>query len=159
MKQKLSDVANWAILLIVIGLFMAIIIPVTKWLATRDEELTTSVPGVPAQPSTVYFETAAHIPETDFPDATRVWFDTDTDRALYVRNDYIPSTTVEIGWQVHFGEHTGTIVAKDTQGFSMQLDSGVAAYGMSGSYVYKDDTALGFVSKAVTLNSVYVVFF
>ena len=107
----------------------------------------------------VTYITAAHLKESDFPNYTRVWYDTKTDRAVYVKNDYKPSTSVEVGATVSFGESAGTVVSCDEQGFTIKLSTGFAKYGMSGSYVYYKDVPIAFVSMAMDVDKVYAVFF
>lgn len=107
----------------------------------------------------ICFVTAAHLPTSYFPNATCVWSDTNTDRAVYVKNDYTPTTEVIIGSRVTFGEYKGTITSYDDQGIVIKLEGSLAKHGMSGTPVYYNDTPVAFISKALDVDIVYAVFF
>ena len=114
---------------------------------------------VTQETSSIVFETAAHIPVEDYPDYTRVWFDTETDRAVYIMNNYVPTVSVEIGEEVYFGDIHGHIIDRDEQGITIRLSTGVVEYGMSGSYVIYHGIPIAFVSRAVNVYELYAVFF
>lgn len=107
----------------------------------------------------ICFVTAAHLPTSNFPNATCVWSDTNTDRAVYVKNDYTPTTEVTVGSRVTFGEYKGTIASYDDQGIVIKLEGSLAKHGMSGTPVYYNDTPVAFISKALDVDIVYAVFF
>lgn len=111
------------------------------------------------QMSGLTFETAAHIPQQDFPGYIRVWHDVDTDRAIYVKQDYKPSVSVIIGDPVSFEGGTGTIVSRDEQGMTIHLTDCYADYGMSCRTIYYFDFPIAFISRAVSVDEIYVVFF
>lgn len=119
-----------------------------------DEEVTEFTP------SSIVFETVAHIPETKFPNYTRVWYDTETDRAVYVINDYVPTPIVSIGDTVVFSNIECEVISTDEQGFEVQLpDNTLAAYGMSGSQVLYNNTPIALVSRATSVTTVYAVYY
>lgn len=112
------------------------------------------------EPSSIVFETVAHIPENKFPDYTRVWFDEETDRALYIINDYVPKQVVDIGDTVVFNDLNCQVINTDEQGFEVQLpDETLAAYGMSGSIVYYGSVPIAMISRATSVNTVYAVYY
>lgn len=112
------------------------------------------------EPSSIVLETVAHIPESNFPDYTRVWYDEETDRAVYIINNYVPKQVVNIGSIVTFNDITCEVVSIDEQGFEVQLPDGtLAAYGMSGSVVYFMSTPVAMVSRATSINTVYAVYY
>lgn len=120
----------------------------------------TNVAEEKVEPSSIVFETVAHIPENQFPDYTRVWFDEETDRALYIINDYVPKQVVDIGDTVVFNDLNCQVINTDEQGFEVQLpDDALAAYGMSGSTVYYGSVPIAMISRATSVNTVYAVYY
>lgn len=112
------------------------------------------------EPSSIVFETVAHIPESSFPDYTRVWYDEETDRAVYIINNYVPKQVVDVGSTIVFNDITCEVITVDEQGFEMQLpEDTLAAYGMSGSVVYFMSTPIAMVSRATSINTVYAVYY
>lgn len=110
------------------------------------------------QTSSIMFETVAHLPEENFPDCTLVWSDTETDRAVYVYNNYKPLTSLQVGDIVTFNSMDCEVVDIDEQGISIQLPNGqLAAHGMSGSQVTYNGTPVALVSKALDINIIYCI--
>ena len=108
----------------------------------------------------IVLETAAHIPAEQFAYYTKVWEDKETDRAVYIKNDYKPYTVINSGETVMFSDVACTIVDTDEQGFTIELPgNAIAQKGMSGSIVYYHDTPVGFISKAQGPSQIYVVLF
>lgn len=108
----------------------------------------------------IVLETAAHIPAESFAYYTKVWEDKETDRAVYIKDDYKPSTVINSGETAVFSGVSCTIIDTDEQGFTIELPgSGIAQKGMSGSIVYYHDTPVGFISKAKSPSRIYVVLF
>ena len=104
-------------------------------------------------------ETAAHIPEEQFLNYTLVWRDEETDRAVYIKNNYVPHTEVPIGAECFLGDIPVTVISIDAQGVELSLGNEFAKHGMSGAPITYDGIPFAFVSKATSLNSVYAVFY
>ena len=113
---------------------------------------------VVVQTSNIMFETVAHLPEEDFPNCTLVWSDTINDRAVYVRNDYVPTTSLKVGDMVSFNDIDCNVVDIDEQGIAIQLPNGrLAAHGMSGSQVTYNGVPVALVSKALDADIIYCI--
>lgn len=139
-------------------LIAALIVYIISILDSSEGEEAT--PSSTAEPSSIVFETVAHIPEGSFPDYTLVWSDIETDRAVYIKNDYTPTVIVAEGDIVTFNDIICTVSSTDEQGFELMLPADtLAAYGMSGSVVTFNGVPIAMVSKATSVNSVYAVYY
>ena len=104
-------------------------------------------------------ETAAHIPQDQFPDYQLVWSDEETDRAVYIRINYEPQTTIVVGDECLLGAIPVTVTDTDSQGVYLSLGDTFAEHGMSGTPVTYNGIPFAFVSRATSVNSVYAVFY
>ena len=128
-----------------------------EFVETETEEPQEEIPDI--EVSSVMFETAAHMSDNNFYGYTRVWEDTVNDRAVFVKDDYIPTTVVNVGDTVLFDTLTCTISSVDEQGFTIDLPgNAIAQKGWSGSPVYYYGKQVGFISKAVSVSQIYVAF-
>lgn len=110
--------------------------------------------------SSIVFETVAHIPETEFPEYTQVWSDTNTDRAVYIKNNYEPAQIVIEGDRVSFNNIEAEVISTDLQGFEISLgENQLAEYGMSGSIVEFNGTPIALVSRATSVSTIYCVYY
>lgn len=109
--------------------------------------------------NSIVFETVAHIPAYKFPEYTLVWSDEELDRAVYIKNDYVPTSVVEVGDTVYLNEKECSVIETDEQGFTFKLPEGsIAVYGLSGTYIYFKNTPIAMVSKATSVDSIYAVY-
>lgn len=112
------------------------------------------------EPSSIMMETVAHVPEEYYEGYTRVWADEETDRAVYIKDDYVPTPTLKVGDTVMFNGIECTVSSTDTQGVVLDLpETQLAQYGMSGAIVTYKDVPVALVSKAVSTASVYAIYY
>lgn len=113
----------------------------------------------PIQPSSLTFETVAHIDPASYPDYELVWSDTKTDRAVYIKKDYVPKPVCKIGDTVSFNGLVCNVISVDEQGIEISLpDNVTVAYGMSGSVVTLKGIPVAVISRATSLITAYAVY-
>lgn len=94
--------------------------------------------------------TAAHIPESEFPNSKLIYVDEENDRAIYVNLDYRP---IELSNNVNviFGDGLKGIV-RDSNNLQMVIEPeepDAIVKGLSGSIVYFDSKPIGFISSLI----------
>lgn len=104
---------------------------------------------LPAKSSNRVFITAAHIPEEEFPQYTRVYSDDVLDYAVYLEKDY-KAVLPKVGTRVTIGRNIpGKITKVNTDSFVVKLDNKYIQFGLSGSTIKTlfKGTPLGYVSS------------
>lgn len=101
--------------------------------------------------------TAAHIKNKSFDGYTCVWKDEDTDRAIYVKDNYVPSELVSVGDIVIFEDEPCNVTEVTEQGFVINIGKH-PQHGMSGTDVYYKGEVIAFVSQAVSTREIYCVY-
>ena len=152
MSQKCSK-----ILFIFLAVFY--IIPLVLYILHHNVK-TESTEEIEPEPTPVFeydsdliYVTAAHINHNSFEGYTRIYYDTDLDRAVYIKDDYTPKLDIPLGSTLYMGDTPATLMEMFTDGFIIQIEP-LVEHGMSGSRVTYEGIPIGYVSKAEGLHEI-----